>query len=160
MGERLKVAGASVGAAVAVVVAWRGWQNDRKLDEEHNLPLYLSERFDSFRWESLGEQIRAVVTPFRDQWIPDVLPRGALVPLGAMADIGLLVLLGAAVAFAAARSAHRALVGGVFAAMVGMGLLVMLTNYWTLSRDALAPGRYGLAIVPLAAVAVAPVLPP
>ena len=158
VGERLKVAGASVGAAVAVVVAWRGWQNDRKLDEEHNLPLYLSERFDSFRWESLGEQIRAVVTPFRDQWIPDVLPRGALVPLGAMADIGLLVLLGAAVAFAAARSAHRALVGGVFAAMVGMGLLVMLTNYWTLSRDALAPGRYGLAIVPLAAVAVAPVL--
>ena len=156
--ERLLVAASSAAAAVAVVLGWRLWQSSRKLDDEHDLPLYGSERFDHFRWESLDDQLRAVVTPFRDQWIPEVLPRSTLVPLGAIADIGLLVMLGAAVAFTAAKSAHRALVGGVFAAMVGMGLLTMLTNYWTLSRDSLAPGRYGLAVLPLAAVAVAPVL--
>ena len=156
--ERLLVAAASSAAALASVLGWRLWQGFRKLDDEHDLPLYVSERFDYFRWESVDNQLRAVVTPFRDQWIPEVLPRSTLVPLGAIADIGLMVLLGAAVAFTAAKSAHRALVGGVFAAMVGMGLLTMLTNYWTLSRDSLAPGRYGLAILPFAAVAAAPLL--
>ncbi len=156
--ERLLVAATSAGAALATVLVWRIWQQARKLDDEQDLPLYGSERFDHFRWESLDNQLRAVVTPFREQWIPEALPRGTLVPLAGIADIGLLVLLGAGVAFVAAKSAQRALVGGVFAAMVGMGLLTMLTNYWTLSRDSLAPGRYGLAILPFAAVAVAPLL--
>ena len=156
--ERLLVAATSSAVALASVLGWRLWQDFRKLDDEHDLPLYASERFDYFRWESLDNQLRAVLTPFRDQWIPEVLPRSTLVTLGAIADIGLLVLLGAAVAFTAAKSAHRALVGGVFAAMVGMGLLTMLTNYWTLSRDSLAPGRYGLAALPFAAAAAAPVL--
>ena len=156
--ERLLVAGASSAVAVLSVLAWRLWQSYRQLDEEQDLPLYVAERFGYFRWTSLDDQLRAVVTPFRDQWVPEVLPRNVLVPLGGIADVGLLVLLGAAVAFSAARSAHRALVGGVFAAMVGMGILTMVTNYWTLSRDSLAPGRYGLAVLPFAAVAVAPVL--
>ncbi|WP_420436704.1 hypothetical protein [Candidatus Poriferisocius sp.] len=156
--ERLLVAGVSSAAATSSVLGWRLWQDFRKLDDEEDLPLYASERFDRFRWDSLDDHLRAVITPFRDQWIPDVLPRSALVPLTGIADIGLLVLLGAAVAFTAAKSAHRALVGGVFAAMVGMGLLTMLANYWTLSRDAPIPGRYGLAILPFAAVAAAPVL--
>lgn len=156
--ERLIVAVTSSAVAAALVMGWRVWQGFRKLDDEHDLPLYPLERFDYFRWESLGAQLRAVVTPFRDQWVPEVLPRSALVPLGAIADIGLLVLLGAAVAFTVAKSAHRALIGGVFAAMVGMGVLTMLTNYWTLSRDSLTPGRYGLAILPFAAAAAAPVL--
>ena len=137
---------------------WRLWLNRRKLDDEENLVFYVQDRFDYFRWESLDDQLRAVVTPFRDQWIPEVLPRSTLVTLTGIADVGLLVLLGAAVAFVAAKSAQRAMVGGVFAAMVGMGLLTMLTNYWTLSRDSLTPGRYGLAILPFAAVAAAPVL--
>ncbi|MCY3577295.1 MAG: hypothetical protein OXH53_08275 [bacterium] len=156
--ERLLVAATSASAAFAIVLGWRFWQEARKLDDEQDLPLYGSERFDYFRWESLDNQLRAVVTPFREQWVPEALPRSTLVPLAGIADIGLLVLLGAGVAFVAAKSAHRALIGGVFAAMVGMGLLTMLTNYWTLSRDSLAPGRYGLAILPFAAVAIAPLL--
>ncbi len=156
--ERLLVAGTSFAVAVLSVLAWRLWQRYRQLDEEQDLPLYVAERFGYFRWTSVDDQLRAVLTPFRDQWVPEVLPRNVLVPLGGVADVGLLVLLGAAVAFTAARSAHRALVGGVLAAMVGMGVLTMVTNYWTLSRDSLAPGRYGLAILPFAAAAVAPVL--
>ena len=72
--------------------------------------------------------------------------------------MGLILLLGAAVAFTAAKSAHRALVGGVFAAMVGVGVLSMIANYITLSRDPPVPGRYGLAVLRFAVVAVAPVL--
>ena len=156
--ERLLVAATSAAAAIATVLGWRFWQEGRKLDDEQDLPLYGSERFDYFRWQSLDDQLRAVVTPFRNQWVPEGLPYNMLVPLAGIADIGLLVLLGAWAAFVAARSAQRAMVGGVFAAMVGMGLLTMLTNYWTLSRDSLAPGRYGLAILPFAAVAAAPLL--
>ena len=42
--------------------------------------------------------------------------------------------------------------------MIGISALTMVTNYVTLSHDAPIPGRYGLAVLPLAAVAVAPVL--
>ena len=157
---RHRALAASTSALVAVVsvMVWRLWQGYRKLAEEKDLPIYPNQRHGSFQWTSLDEKLRAVVTPFRDQWIPEGLPRSMLAPLGGIADVGLLVLLGAAVALSAARSAHRALVSGVFAAMVGMGVLTMFANYWTLSRDPPVPGRYGLAVLPFAAVAIAPVL--
>ena len=155
---RVVAASASALAALVSVVIWRLWQNYRQLAEESDLPIYVTQRRDSFPWTSVDDKLRGALTPFRDQWIPEGLPRSALDPLAAIADVGLLVLLGMAVAVAAAKSAHRALVGGVVAAMVGVGVVSLIANYATLSRDAPVPGRYGLAVLPFAAVAVAPVL--
>ena len=157
-GQRVKAALSSALVTFAAVLGWRLWQSHRQLDEENDLPIHADERFDDFQWTSLDDQLRAVVTPFRDQWIPEGLPRSVLAPLSGIADLGLLALLGAAVAVTAAKSAHRALVAGVFAAMAGMGVVTMVSFHLALGRDSLAPGRYGLAILPFAAVAVAPVV--
>ena len=145
-------------AAIASILVWRWWLGYRQLAEESDLPIYTGQRRDSFPWINLDDKLRGALTPFRQQWIPEGLPRSVLDPLGGIADVGLLVLLGMAVAFAATKSAHRALVAGVVAAMVGVGLATMIANYATLSRDAPVPGRYGLAVLPFAAVAIAPAL--
>lgn len=148
----------SFAVTLGSVLAWRLWQGHRQLVEERSLPIFAGDRHDSFQWASLDDQLRAVVTPFREQWVPEGLPRSVLVPLGGVADIGLLVLLGAALAFAAAKSPYRAMVGGVVAGMVGMGLVTMISFHLALGLDTLTPGRYGLATLPFAAVAAAPVL--
>lgn len=155
---RLLAASASAVVAIASVLVWRLWQRYRQLETESDLPIYANQRHDSFQWTSLDEKLRATLTPFRDQWIPSELPRSVLAPLGGIADVGLLVLLGAALAVAASKSAHRALVGGVVISLVSVGVLSMITNYITLSRDPPVPGRYGLSVLPFAAVAIAPVL--
>ncbi|MCY4135445.1 MAG: hypothetical protein OXG30_11125 [bacterium] len=156
--ERLLAASVSALLALASVLFWRFWQENRGLSEEEDLPVFADLRFDSFQWALLDDQLRAAVTPFRDQWVPGVLPRDLLVPLAGIADVGLLALLGAALAFTAARSAYRALVGGVFGAMVGIGILTMISFHLALGLHAVTPGRYGLAVLPFAAVGIAPVL--
>lgn len=156
--ERIWVMSTSVLITIASVLAWRLWQGYRKLDNERDLPILTNQRHDSFQWRSVDDQLRAVLTPFRDQWIPEGLPASVLAPLGGVMDVGLIGLLGAAVAFTAGKSPYRALVVGVFAAMVGMGMVTMLSFYSALGLDVLAPSRYGLAILPFAAVAAAPVL--
>lgn len=145
-------------AALASVFLWRMVQRIRQLEPERDLPIHVQLRRDSFPWTEFGEKLRAVVTPLKNQWVPSGLPRDALVPLADIADIGLLVLLGTTVAVTAANSPYRALVVGVFTGMIGISALTMVTNYVTLSHDAPIPGRYGLAVLPFAAVAVAPVL--
>ncbi len=158
--ERLLVVSVSGAAVMATIYAWRLWQGHRQLAEERDLAVFGRGRgrVDAFQWAELGEELRATLTPFRDSWVPDNLPRGALIPLAGIADVGLLALLGVTVAVVAAKSRYRALVAGVFTAMLAMGVLTMVTNYSTLSRYFLTPGRYGLAVLPVAAVAVAPTL--
>lgn len=156
--ERLLVASVSTLVSVASVLAWQLWQDNRGLSEEKDLPIFTNLRSDSFQWTLLDDQLRAVVTPFRDQWVPDVLPRNLLVPLAGVVDVGLLALLGAALAITAAGSARRALVGSVFGAMVGTGVVTMISFHVALGLHAVTPGRYGLAVLPFAAVAIEPVL--
>ncbi len=156
--ERLWVLSTSILVTVASVLAWRVWQGHRQLDDERDLPVLTLQRHDSFQWTSVDDQLRAVLTPFRDQWIPEGLPGNLLSPLGGVMDVGLIGMLGVAVAFTMAKSAYRALAAGVFAAMVGMGIVTMLSFYSALGLDVLAPSRYGLAILPFAAAAFAPVL--
>ena len=91
----------------------------------------------------------------RKSWPPGA---SVLAPLSGIADVGLLALLGAALAAAVAKSAHRALVGGVVVSLVRVGVLSMITNYITLFHDPPVPGRHGLSVLPFAAVAIAPVV--
>ena len=156
--ERVWVLSTSVAITLASVLVWRLWQGYRQLHEESDLPVFTWLRHHSFQWTSVDDQLRAVLTPFRDQWIPEGLPASVLAPLGGVMDVGLIGILGAAVAFTGARSAYRALVAGVFAAMVGMGIVTMLSFHSALGLDVLAPSRYGLAVLPFAAVALVPVL--
>ncbi|MDE0614231.1 MAG: hypothetical protein OXI32_07450 [bacterium] len=156
--QRYAAGSVTVAAVVASVLVWRVVQRLRQLAPEEELPIHIHLRRDSFPWTSVDDKLRAVLTPLRHQWIPSGLPRDALVLLSDIADVGLLVLLGAAVAVTASRSPYRALVVAVFTSMVGIGALALVSFYLTLSYDPPVPGRYGLAVLPLAAVAVAPVL--
>lgn len=145
-------------AVVASALVWRVVQRLRQLSPEGELPIHVHLRRDSFPWTSVDDKLRAVITPLRHQWVPSGLPRDALVVLGEIADVGLLLLMAAAVAVTASRSPYRALVVAVFASMVGIGVLALVSFYLTLSYDPPVPGRYGLAVLPLVAVAIAPVL--
>ncbi len=64
--QRVLVASSSALVALGSVLAWRLWQGSRQLDDEKDLPIFTNMRFDSFQWTSLDDQLRSVVTPFRD----------------------------------------------------------------------------------------------
>lgn len=151
----LITAGSSFAVTVASVIGWQVWQNHRKLADVQDLPIHQviwGER--GFQWQQIDDELRAVFTPFRDQWIPtwDVLT-----PLNGIADIGLLVLMGATLAVTAKRSSHRYFTAGVVTAMAGFGVVTMLSTYAAgYNYFQLTPARYGLALLPLAAVAIAP----
>lgn len=147
----------SFAVTVVSVIGWQAWQNHRKLADVQDLPIHQVIWGESgFQWQQIDDELRAVFTPFRDQWIPtwDVLT-----PLNGIADIGLLVLMGATLAVTAKRSSHRYLTAGVVTAMAGFGVVTMLSTYAAgYNYFQLTPARYGLALLPLAAVAVTPAI--
>ena len=155
--DLLVTAASSFAVAVVSVIGWQLWQNHRKLADVEDLPIHqVIWGQKGFQWQQIDDELRAVFTPFRDQWIPtwDVLT-----PLNGIADIGLLVLLGATLAVTAQRSSHRYLTAGVVTAMAGMGVVTMLSTYAAgYNYFQLTPARYGLALLPFAALAIAPAI--
>ncbi|MCQ3811921.1 MAG: hypothetical protein KTV68_15365 [Acidimicrobiia bacterium] len=153
--QLLLASASSFAVAVVSVIGWQAWQNHRKLADVEDLPIHQVIWGESgFQWQQIDDELRAVFTPFRDQWIPTY---DVLTPLNGIADIGLLVLMGATLAVTARRSSHRYLTAGVVTAMAGFGVVTMLSTYAAgYNYFQLTPARYGLALLPLAAVAITP----
>ena len=147
----------SFAVAVASVIGWQSWQNHRKIADIQDLPIHQVTQGDSgFQWQQIDDELRAVFTPFRDHWIQtwDVLT-----PLSGIADIGLIVLLGATLAVTSVKATPRYLVAGVVTAMVGTGVVTMLSTYVAgYNYFQLTPSRYGFALLPFAAIAITPSL--
>ena len=143
--------------SVGSVIGWQLWQNHRKLADVEDLPVHQVTLGESgFHWQQVDDELRAVFTPFRNQWIQtwDVLTS-----LSGIADIGLIFMMGATLAVTAHRSTHRYFTAGVATAMVGFGVVTMLSTYAAgYSYFQLTPARYGLALLPFAAVAIAPAI--
>lgn len=133
------------------------WQGHRRLADAQDLPIHQMTLGESgFQWQQIDDELRSVFTPFRDQWIQtwDVLTS-----LTGVADIGLIVLMGTTVAVTANKSTFRYFTAGVVTAMVGFGVVVMLSTYGAgYNYFQFTPGRYGLALLPFAAIAVVPAL--
>ena len=157
MSELLRMAASSFALAVASVAGWQLWQHYRKLADAHDLPIHqYTYGWPGFHWQQIHDELRAVLTPFRQQWLQTW---EVLMPLSGVVDIFLMATMAGALAVTAHRPSHRYLVAGVFTAMIGTGVVTMLStyfagyNYWIRT-----PGRYGLALLPLAALAISPVL--
>ncbi|WP_419928317.1 hypothetical protein [Candidatus Poriferisocius sp.] len=156
-GDLLITAAWSFAVTIGSVIGWQVWQNSRKLADVDDLPIHqVTWGKSGFQWQQVDDELRAVFTPFRDNWLQtwDVLT-----PVTGIADVGLVVMMGATLAVAASRSTHRHLVAAVVTAMIGAGLVTMLSTYAAgYNYFQLTPARYGLAILPFGAVAIAPAL--
>ena len=153
----VRTAASSFAVAVVSVIGWQAWQDHRKLADVEDLPVHQVTWGESgFQWQQVDDELRAVFTPFRNQWIHtwDVLTS-----LTGVADIGLIVLMGTTVAVTANKSTYRYFTAGVVTAMVGFGVVTMVSTYAAgYNYFQLTPARYGLALLPFAGVAIVPAL--
>ncbi|WP_420638548.1 hypothetical protein [Candidatus Poriferisocius sp.] len=152
------VAGVAVVLTVGSIVAWSAVQDARGLIPAEQLPTNAIYRVDSFQWNNLGDELTAAVSPLRDPFVPDTLPRNWLEPLGDALNLLVLAGLGAVAVFAARGSTHRALAGATAIAMVATGVVTMVASYVTMSVYFDTNPRYGLSLLPFAVAAMVPVI--
>lgn len=151
-------AGAAVILTVASIVSWSAVQEARGHIPAEQLPTNAIYQVDSFQWDDLGDELFSTLTPLRDPFVPDTLPRNLLEPLGDLMNLLVLVGLGAVALFAARGSKHRALAAAAVTGMVATGVVTMVTSYLTLGIYFDTNPRYGLSLLPFAAAALVPVL--
>ena len=154
----LAVVGAAVVLTAGSIVAWSAVQEARGLIPPEQLPTNAIYQVDSFQWHNLGDELLAAVSPLRDPFVPDTLPRNWLEPLGDLFNLLVIAGLGAVALFTARGSTPRALAGAAAAAMVATGVVTMVASYVTVSVYFDTNPRYGLSLLPFAIAAVSPVL--
>ncbi|MCY3910111.1 MAG: hypothetical protein OXF99_01275 [bacterium] len=152
------IVGAALILTVASIISWSAVQDARGHIPAEDLPTNAIYRVDGFQWDNLGDELFSTLTPLRDPFVPDTLPRNLLEPLGDLINLLVLVGLGAVALFAARGSNHRALAGAAAAAMVATGVVTMVTSYLSLGIYFDTNPRYGLSLLPFAAAALVPVL--
>ena len=155
--DLLVTATSSLAVAVVSVVGWQAWQNYRKLADVQDLPIHqVSWGESGFQWQQIDDELRAVFTPFRDQWLQTW---EVLTPLSGIADIGLILLMATTLVATSDKSTFRYFTAGVVTAMVGAGVVTMLSTFGAgYNYFQLTPARHGLALLPLAAVAITPAI--
>ena len=151
-------AGAAIILTVASIISWSAVQEARGHIPAEQLPTNAIYEVDSFQWDNLGDELFSTLTPLRDPFVPDTLPRNLLEPLGDLMNLLVLVGLGAVALFAAKGSNHRALAAAAVTGMVATGVVTMVTSYLTLGIYFDTNPRYGLSLLPFAAAALVPVL--
>ena len=154
----LIVAGATVILTVASVISWTAFQEARGLIPPEQLPTNAIYQVNSFQWERLGNELFSALTPLRDPFISDTLPRYLLEPLGDLLNWLLLAGVGSVAVFSAKGSQFRAMAVAAFAAMTATGVVTMVTAYLSVSVYFDTNPRYGLSLLPIAVAAVVPVV--
>lgn len=154
----LAVAGTAVILTLASVISWTAVQEARGLIPPEQLPTNAIYQVDSFQWDNLGDELFSALTPLRDPFVPDTLPRNLLEPLGDLINLLLLAGLGSVALFSARGSKHRALAAAAAAAMVATGVVTMVTSYLSVSVYFDTNPRYGLSLLPIAIASLVPVL--
>ena len=152
------VCGITVALTAASIFTWSAVQDARGHIPAEQLPTNAIYQVDSFQWERIGDELLSVVTPLRDPFVPDTLPRNLLEPLGDLLNLLVLAGIGAVALFAARGSQHRALGAAAATGMVATGVVTMVTSYLTLGIYFDTNPRYGLSLLPFAVAAFVPVL--
>lgn len=158
MGRGLAVAAAAVVLTVVSIISWSAMQEARGHIPPEDLPTNAIYRVDSFQWDNVGDELFSALTPLKDPFVPDTLPRYLLEPLGDLLNLLLLAGLGSVALFSAQGSKHRALAAAAAAAMVATGVVTMVTSYLSVSTYFDTNPRYGLSLLPFAVAALVPVL--
>ena len=152
------VAGAAVIVAVASIITWSAVQDARGHISAEQLPTNAIYEVDSFQWDRLGDELFSALSPLRDPFVPDTLPRSLLEPLGGLLNLLVIAGLGAVALFAARGSNHRALAAAAAAGMVATGVVTMVASYLSLGIYFDTNPRYGLSLLPFAVAAFVPIL--
>lgn len=152
------VTGAAVIVAVASIIAWSAVQDARGHIPAEQLPTNAIYQVDSFQWDRLGDELFSALSPLRDPFVPDTLPRSLLEPLGGLLNLLVIVGLGAVALFAAKGSNHRALAAAAAIGMVATGVVTMVASYLSLGIYFDTNPRYGLSLLPFAVAAFVPIL--
>lgn len=154
----LAVAGVTFILTLASVISWTAVQEARGLVPPEQLPTNVIYHVDSFQWDNLGEELFSALTPLREPFVPDSLPRDLLEPLGDLINLLLLAGLASVAVFSAKGSTHRALAAAAAAAMMATGVVTMVTAYLSVSVYFDTNPRYGLSLLPFAVAALVPVV--
>ena len=152
------VTGAAVIVTVASIITWSAVQDARGHIDAEQLPTNAIYQVDGFQWDRLGDELFSTLSPLRDPFVPDTLPRSLLEPLGGLLNLLIIVGLGAVALFAAKGSNHRALAATATVGMVATGVVTMVASYLSLGIYFDTNPRYGLSLLPFAVVAFVPVL--
>ena len=152
------VTGASVILTAVSIVTWSSVQDARGHIPAEQLPTNAIYQVDSFQWDRLGNELFSTLTPLRDPYVSDTLPREFLEPLGDLLNLLLLAGLGAVALFAARGSHHRALAGAAALGMAATGVVTMVASYLALGIYFDTNPRYGLSLLPFAVASLVPVL--
>ncbi|MCQ3810539.1 MAG: glycosyltransferase family 39 protein [Acidimicrobiia bacterium] len=152
------VAGAAVILTVASIITWSSVQDARGHISAEQLPTNAIYQVDSFQWDNLGDELFSALTPLRDPFVADTLPRDLLEPLGDLINLLVIAGLGSVALFAAKGSNHRALAGAAAVGMVATGVVTMVASYLTLGIYFDTNPRYGLSLLPFAVAALVPAL--
>lgn len=152
------VAGTAVILTLATILAWSAVQDARGDIPAEDLPTNAIYQVDSFPWDNLGDELFSTLTPLRDPFVPDTLPRNLLEPLGSLINLMLLAGLGAVALFTAPGSKHRALAAAAAVGMVATGVVTMVASYLSLGIYFDTDPRYGLSLLPFAVAALVPVV--
>ena len=156
--NRSVVAGAAVIVTVASIISWSAVQDARGHIGAEQLPTNAIYQVDSFQWDRLGGELHSTLTPLRDPYVPDTLPRDLLEPLGDLINLLVLIGLGSVALFATKGSQYRAFAAAAVVGMVATGVVTMVASYLSLGIYFDTNPRYGLSLLPFAAVALVPVL--
>ena len=154
----LAVAGAMFILTLASVISWTAVQEARGIVPPEQLPTNVIYHVEGFQWDNLGDELFSALTPLREPFVPDSLPRDLLEPLGNLMNLLLLVGLGAVAVFSTKRSQFRALAASAAAAMMATGVVTMVTAYLSVSVYFDTNPRYGLSLLPFAVAALVPVV--
>ncbi len=158
IGSLVVVGGTAIALVLASIISWSALQDARGHIPAEQLPTIAVHKVNSFQWDRLGQELFSAVTPLRDAFVPDSLPRNLLDPLGDLINLLLIAGLGAVAAFAPSGSKHRALTGAAVVAMVATGVITMVSSYLSFEIYFDTNPRYGLSLLPFAVAAVVPVL--
>ena len=152
------VTGTAVILTLVTIVAWSAVQDARGDIPAEDLPTNAIYQVDSFPWHNLGDELFSTLTPLRDPFVPDTLPRDLLEPLGSLINLLLIAGLAAVALFAAPGSKHRALAAAAAIGMVATGVVTMVASYLSLGIYFDTDPRYGLSLLPFAVAALVPVI--
>ena len=156
--SRFVVGGTMFILTLGSVILWSSLQETRGLIPPEHLPTNAIYHVDSFQWTSFGNELFSAVTPLRDQFVPDSLPRSLLEPLGDLMNLLLIAGLGSVAVFARRGSTHRALAAAAAVSMAATGVVTMITGYLSVSVYFDTNPRYGLSLLPFAVASLVPVL--
>lgn len=154
----ITVGGAAVILTLVSIIAWSAVQEARGVIPVEQLPTNAIYHVDSFQWERLGSELFSALTPLRDPFVPDSLPRELLEPLGDLINLLFIAGLGSVALYSTRGSQHRALAAAAATGMIATGVVTMVASYLSLSVYFDTNPRYGLSLLPFAAAAFVPVL--